>query len=294
MRICSFLPSATEIVYSLGLEESLVGRSHECDFPSSVARKPAVVRPLIEVKGKSPAEVDRAVGEAMREHGTLYVADEALLRGLRPDLVLTQDLCRVCAPSGEDLNSVVRRLPHKPRVISLNPRSVRGILDSILEVGSALKCEGRAREVVSRLEARLEAVRSRVGRAARTPKVFLLEWVEPPFASGHWCPEMVRLAGGREVLGREGRESRRVTWEEVANATPEILIVSPCGYHLDRVLPQAKGLPAGLYGQVFAVDADSYFARPGPRIVDGVELLAHLLHPDLFPWFGRSDAFVRV
>ncbi len=298
MRICSFLPSATEIVAALGLEESLVGRSHECDFPASVRRKPPVIRPLIDVAGKSPGELDRAVRETMHAQGTLYVAEEALLRELRPDLVLTQDLCRVCAPSGDDLNAVVRRLAHKPTVLSLNPKSLRGILDSILEVGRVTARETTARAVVAGLEERLRAVQSKLPRQLRPPGVFLLEWVDPPFASGHWCPEMVRLAGGREVLGREGEESRRVDWDQVAKAGPEIIVVTPCGYHLARSIEQARQvrdrLPAVGAKRVVAVDADSYFARPGPRVVDGVELLAHLFHPELFGWSGPRDAFAKV
>jgi iron complex transport system substrate-binding protein len=303
VRICSFLPSGTEIVCALGLQEELLGRSHECDYPPGVRAKPAVVRALIDVEGRTPEEIDRAVRETMRERGTLYAADEERIRELAPDLVITQDLCRVCAPSGEDLNSIVRRLPSRPRVLSLNPKGVHGIFDNIVEVGDATGRGQQARRLAADLVRRIQAVQAAVETADARPRVFLMEWLEPIFCSGHWCPEMVEMAGGSEILGRAGEESRRVTWDEVVAAAPEVLVLTPCGFHLDRVLAQApilfgrpawSDLPAVRAGRVFAVDADSYFARPGPRVVDGIELLAHILHPDRFGWAGPSDAFRRI
>lgn len=303
MRICSLLPSGTEIVCALGLQDDLLGRSHECDHPPQVRDRPAIVRTLIDTQGKTPEEIDRAVRQTMRERGTLYVADEDRIRAIAPDLVITQDLCRVCAPSGEDLNAIVRRLPSRPRILSLNPRSVKGILDTILEVGAATAREERARSVVAGLQRRIDAVRIATGSIRTRPRVFLMEWIDPVFCSGHWCPEMVEIAGGTEVLGRAGEDSHRVTWEETLAAAPEILVLTPCGYHLDRVLEQAailfdrpgwRNIPAVRGGRVFAVDADSYFARPGPRVVDGIELLAHIIHPDTFDWSGPADALRRI
>lgn len=303
MRICSFLPSGTEIVCALGLQENLYGRSHECDYPPQVRDKPAVVRAIIDTEGKTPDEIDRAVRQTMREKGTLYVADEKRMEAIAPDLVITQDLCKVCAPSGEDLNAVVRKLASRPKILSLNPRSIEGILDSILEVGCATAREGEARALVEDLRQRIEAVRTKTARIGSRPRVFLMEWLDPVFCSGHWCPQMVEIAGGVEVLGRVREDSRRVTWEETVAAAPEILVLTPCGYHLNRVLDQAPilferpgwhDMPAVRAGRVFAVDADSYFARPGPRIVDGIELLAHLIHPDRFDWTGSPDAFRRI
>lgn len=293
------LPSATEIVCLLGLEDRLCGVSHECDHPPSVCTKPRVVRPLIETRGRSQADIDRAVRETMRSRGTLYVADEPKLREIAPDLVLSQDLCRVCAPSGEELGACLNRLPNPPRILSLNPRTVGDVLQSILEVGRAAGVEERARGVVGSLRRRIEVVRTRV-RGLRRPRVVMLEWLDPLFACGHWCPEMVEIAGGQEILGIAGRDSRRVEWTDVVRAAPDVLCLIPCGFHLPRVLefapalrerPGWNDLPAVRSGRVFACDADSYFARPGPRIVDGIELLAHLLHPDRFPWTGPEDAF---
>jgi iron complex transport system substrate-binding protein len=292
MRIASFLPSATEIACALGLQERVVGVSHECDWPPAIRGRPAVVRTLVPTAGRTGAQIDADVARTMRERGTLYVADEPLLADLAPDLILTQDLCRVCAPSEGDTAEIARRLPSRPRVLTLNPKSVGEILASIGEVGRAAGCAGAADALVAALGARIEAVRRRV--PPRGPKALLLEWLDPPFTAGHWVPEMVRLAGGTELLGREGADSRRAGWEEIAAARPEIALLSPCGYHLPKVLeeaPAALAQPALAAARVAAVDADSYFARPGPRVVDGIELLAHLFHPDRAGWSGPADAF---
>lgn len=286
MRIVSFLPSATEIVCALGLEKQLVGVSHECDYPPEVKSKPRVVKTLIETAGRTPADIDRQVSQTMRERGTLYVADEPLLRELAPDLVLTQDLCKVCAPSGDDLNALVRRLPTQPKVLSLNPKSVDDILDNILDVARATGRDGSA--VVERLRRRIDAARPSGIRVA------VLEWLDPTFTAGHWVPEMVERAGGVEVLGRKHDYSRRIEWADVERAAPEIVVLAPCGYHLDKVLEQAPLVLKRITWpcRAYAVDADSYFARPGPRVVDGVELLTHLLHGR--PWTGPADAFKAV
>ena len=291
MRICSFLPSATEIVCALGLEEELVGVSHECDYPPEVRSRPAVVRTLIETEGRTQRQIDEDVRRVMRDRGALYVAEEPLLRELRPNLLLTQDLCRVCAPSGGDTAAVAERLVTRPDVLSLNPQSVEGILDSIDQVGEATGRSEKAAEVVGALRARVEAVRNRVPRTG--PRAIVMEWLDPPFACGHWVPEMVEIAGGTELLGSKGVESRRSSWEEVASARPDILVLSPCGLHLPKVLELTASVleRKELSARVVAVDADSYFARPGPRVVDGIELLAHLFHPNTSPWNGADDAF---
>lgn len=287
MRICSFLPSATEIVCALGLEDDLVGVSLECDWPPSVKSKPRVVKTLIETAGRAPADIDRQVRETMRGRGTLYVADEALLGDLRPDLVLTQDLCKVCTPSGRDLRALVERLPKVPRILSLNPRSVADILQNVLDVGAAVGVD--ARPLHLRLRERALAAR----RVATRTRVVLMEWLDPVFCAGLWVPEMVEIAGGMDLLGRKHAAGVRVDWDDVARAAPDVLVLAPCGYHLDTVLEQAPlVLPRVTWPcRVFAVDADSYFARPGPRIADGIDLLAHLFHG--LPWTGPPDAFVR-
>lgn len=291
MRICSFLPSATEIACALGLEEQLLGVSHECDWPPSIRSRPSVVRTLIATAGRTQAQIDADVARVMRERGTLYVADEGRLAELAPDLILTQDLCRVCAPSEGDTAAVAARLPSRPRVVTLNPRRIGEILDNVREVGRATGRADEAARLVRRLEERIEVVRRRI--PASGPRVVMLEWTDPPFACGHWVPEMVRLAGGTELVGREGTDSRRLTWDEVEAARPDLLVLTPCGYHLERVLAEAPAVLArrGIHARVAAVDADSYFARPGPRVVDGIELLAHLFHPDRFGWPGPADAY---
>lgn len=289
MRIASFLPSATEIACAIGLEEQVVGISHECDHPPSIRSRPAVVDTLIEIRGRTQAQIDADVRRVMAERGTLYVADEARLAELRPDLILTQDLCRVCAPSEGDTAAVAARLPGPPRVLTLNPRSVEGIFENIVDVGAATGRVAEAQRVVEGLRARVEAVRARV--PAARPRVMVMEWLDPVFTCGHWVPEMVRLAGGVEVLGREGEYSRRVTWDDMREARPQILVLSPCGYHLPKVLEDAPSALGRIDARVVAVDADSYFARPGPRVVDGIELLAHLMHPDAFAWNGAAEAF---
>lgn len=291
MRICSFLPSATEIACALGLEEELLGVSHECDWPPSIRSRPSVVTTLVPTAGRTQAQIDADVARLMRERGTLYVADEGRLAELAPDLILTQDLCRVCAPSEGDTAAVAARLPSRPKVMTLNPKRVGEILQNIQEVGAATGHAAEAARLVSRLQDRIDAVVGR--RPAAGPRVVMLEWTDPPFACGHWVPEMVRLAGGAELLGREGVDSRRLMWEEVEAARPQIVVLTPCGYHLERVLAEAPAVLArrGLDARVVAVDADSYFARPGPRVVEGIELLAHLFHPDHFGWTGPADAY---
>lgn len=282
-RIVSFLPAATEIVHALGAGGELVGRSHECDYPSSVATLPVVSRPTLDFDVASPDTIDRAVSERMEAGGTLYAIDEVLLRDLRPDVILTQDLCRVCAPSGNELTRAVNGFEPRPKVLFLTPRNIAEIEDNIAEVGRAI---GRAREaelLVRSNRNRVERVSAAVAGAPRRAVVFL-EWTEPLFCAGHWVPEMISLAGGEDPLGRSGEDSVRMEWEDVEKASAEIVVVSPCGYGLGQAVKLARQLPRIPGGIVYAVDANAYFARPGPRVADGVELLAHLFHPDLVPW----------
>jgi iron complex transport system substrate-binding protein len=281
VRIASFLPSATEIAAALGLANDLVGRSHECDFPPEVRALPPVVRTRIRTEGRTPAEIDAQVRAALRAGESLYEADIPLLERLKPDLLLTQDLCSVCAPSGPMARDVERALGGTTRIVSLNPHSLDDVLFTILQVGEAAGVADRARALAAALRARLDAVRSRTA-GARRRRVAVLEWTDPPFTCGHWVPEQVAVAGGDEVLGRAGQPSRTTTWEEIARARPEVVIVAPCGYHLDRSALLARDVLGrlGFAREVWAVDADSYFARPGPRVVDGAELLADILHGD--------------
>ena len=282
-RIVSFLPAGTEMVHALGAGNELVGRSHECDYPSSVTKLPIVSRPTLDLDGASPDAIDRAVAERMDSGDTLYRIDEVLLRDLRPDVILTQNLCRVCAPSGDELTRAVRKFDLRPEVLFLTPRNIAEIVENILAVGRAIGRTDEAESLVRDHEERLAKVRAAVG-GAPTRRVVFLEWTEPLFCGGHWVPEMISLAGGNDPLGRPGEDSVRMNWDDVAKADPEMIIVSPCGYRLERAVELARDLPRISDAAVYAVDANAYFARPGPRVVEGVELLAHLFHPDLVPW----------
>jgi iron complex transport system substrate-binding protein len=281
------------MVHALGAGRDLVGRSHECDYPSSVATLPVVSRPTLLFDDASPATIDRAVAEQMKNGDTLYKIDEILLRDLRPDVILTQNLCRVCAPSGDELTRAVRKFPLQPKVLFLTPRNIAEIVENIMSVGAAIGRTDEADALVRGHEERLERVRAALANAP-TRRVVFLEWTEPLFCGGHWVPEMISLAGGHDPLGRPGEDSVRMDWDDVANAKPEMIIVSPCGYRLERAVELARGLPQVSDAAVYAVDANAYFARPGPRVVEGVELLAHLFHPDLVPWSHAERPWERI
>jgi len=299
-RIVSFLPSATEMVCALGLVDQLVGVTHECDYPEEVKRKPVVVRSAIPTEKMSPKEIDAAVSDRIRSGASLYLVDEELLQKLAPDLILTQNLCQVCAPSGNEVSQVLKSLSRKPEILWMTPKSLAEIEDNLRELGQATGRTKEAERLIALGRARLQRLAVTTRDLAPRPRVFCMEWIDPVYCSGHWMPEMVELAGGVDLLSHKGEDSVRISWEEVVKWAPEVLIVAPCGFHLDKVLEQApqlfcytgwSSLPAISQGRVYAVDANSYFARPGPRVVDGTELLAHLIHPELFPWKGAKNAF---
>ena len=292
-RIVSFLPAGTEMVHALGAGAELVGRSHECDYPSSVTSLPVVSRPVLDLDDASPATIDVAVAQRMDSGDTLYRIDEVLLRELKPDVILTQNLCRVCAPSGDELTRAVRKFDLRPEVLFLTPRNVAEIVDNVLTVGRAIGRTNEAESLVRAHEQRLAKVRAAVARAPIRRVVFL-EWTEPLFCGGHWVPEMISLAGGNDPLGRPGEDSVRMAWDDVAKAEPEMIIVSPCGYRLERAAELARQMPQMSDATVYAVDASAYFARPGPRVVEGVELLAHLFHPDLVSWSHADRPWERI
>jgi iron complex transport system substrate-binding protein len=292
-RIVSFLPAATEMVHALGAGDELVGRSHECDYPSSVTTLPIVSRPALDLDDVSPAAIDLAVAQRIDSGDTLYKIDEVLLRDLKPDVILTQNLCRVCAPSGDELTRAVRKFELLPEVLFLTPRTIAEIVENILAVGNAIGRTREAESLVRDHEERLAAVRAAVA-GAPTRRVVFLEWTEPLFCGGHWVPEMISLAGGHDPLGRPGEDSVRMDWGEVAKASPELIIVSPCGYRLERAAELARQMPRISDAEVYAVDANAYFARPGPRVVEGVELLAHLFHRDLVPWTHAHRPWERI
>lgn len=283
MRIVSFLPAGSEIAWALGAGGELVGRSHECDYPADVTRLPVVSKPALNLDELSQDEIDAAVAERLRNGASLYEVDERLLRALDADVILTQDLCQVCAPSGNELTRAVRELPRQPELVWLSPQTIAGIEDNIRAVGEATDRPREADALIETIRARIEGVRSAVGEA-QPRRVVFLEWTEPPFCAGHWVPEMVQAAGGEDPLGRPGADSRRVTWDEVTAAQPEIVVVAPCGYGLSQSLELARKLPRIDDARTVAVDANAYYARPGPRVAEGIELLAHLFHPTSYPW----------
>jgi iron complex transport system substrate-binding protein len=292
-RIVSFLPAGTEMVHALGAGSELVGRSHECDYPAKVTSLPIVSRPALDLDGASPEEIDLAVAQQMDSGDTLYSIDEVLLRDLRPDVILTQNLCRVCAPSGDELTRAVRKFSLQPEVLFLTPRTVGEIEDNIVDVGRAIGRQEEAKAIVRSNHERLGRVRTAVSNAPRRRVVFL-EWTDPLFCGGHWVPEMISLAGGEDPLGRPGEDSIRMDWDDVVKARPELIIVSPCGYRLERSVELARQMRRVPGAEVYAVDANTYFARPGPRVVEGVELLAHLFHPDLVSWAHTDQPWERI
>jgi iron complex transport system substrate-binding protein len=293
MRIVSFLPAGTEMVHALGAGNELVGRSHECDYPVSVMSLPVVSRPALDLDGASPEEIDFAVARRLDTGDTLYAIDEVLLRDLRPDVILTQNLCRVCAPSGDELTRAVRKFSLPPEVLFLTPRSVAEIEENILGVGRAIERVPEAEALIRSNQERLSRVRAAVAGATLRRVVFM-EWTDPFFCAGHWVPEMISFAGGEDPLGRRGEDSVRMDWDDLANARPEIIIASPCGYRLDQSVELARQMRRVPGATLYAVDANAYFARPGPRVVEGVELLAHLFHPDLVPWSHSDRPWERI
>jgi iron complex transport system substrate-binding protein len=281
------------MVHALGAGNELVGRSHECDYPSSVTKLPVVSRPTLDLDGALPGAIDLAVAERMESGDTLYRIDEVLLRDLRPDVILTQNLCRVCAPSGDELTRAVRKFDLRPEVLFLTPRNIAEIVENVKTVGKAIGRSSEAESLVRDHEKRLAEVRAAVA-GAPVRRVVFLEWTEPLFCGGHWVPEMISLAGGSDPLGRPGEDSVPIDWDDVARAKPEMIIVSPCGYRLERAVELARQMPRIPDTAVYAVDANAYFARPGPRVVEGVELLAHLFHPELVPWSHSGRPWQRI
>jgi iron complex transport system substrate-binding protein len=300
-RIVSFLPSATEMLYALGLGDRLMGVTHECDYPSEAKSKPVVVRSLLP-DGLTQREIDAAVSERLKQGLSLYQADEELLRRIGPDLIVTQDLCSVCAPSGNEIATLFRVLPEKPEVLWLTPKCLNDIFRNLRDLAQATGRLAQAERLIAGYRRRLDEIATAT-RDAEMARVFCMEWLDPVYCSGHWVPEMVRYAGGFDALSREGSDSVRIAWDEVANYAPEVVIVMPCGLDLEKsitageaLLPDLPGwrdLPAVHAGRVFAVDANAYFARPGPRVIEGTELLAHLIQPERVAWLGPR-AYQRV
>jgi iron complex transport system substrate-binding protein len=303
LRLISFLPAATEMVFALGLGDRLLGVSEECDFPAVAKTKPVVVKPVLRLEKMSLCEIDAVVAERIGSGQSLYQVDERLLEQLAPTHILTQAVCQVCAPSGNEITHALAALSVKPKILRFTPHSIAEIFGDLRELGAATGRLAQAEELNAAAHARLQNVIELTRKTPRRPRVFFLEWIDPPYCCGHWVPEMVELAGGEDALGRKGADSVRISWADIAAFSPEILIVSPCGFGVEAAVQQAKqllqqpgwnDLPAVLNDRVFAVNANAYFARPGPRVVDGVELLAHLIHPELCDWRGSRNAFRQI
>jgi iron complex transport system substrate-binding protein len=304
VRIVSLLPSATEIAFALGLGDQLEGVTYECDHPAEARAKPVVsTTALPQARPLSAGEIDDLVTSFMDRGEPLYALDKELIQKIQPDLILCQDLCRVCAvPSGQ-VEDALDELGCRADVLSLDPNTIEEILQNIAQVGRATSTEATAQQLVERLASRIDRVRQ-TGVGLPSIRIFCLEWSDPPFAAGHWIPGMVELAGGTHLLTGSDPPlpSRKVTWREVADAAPEVIVFMPCGYYLEEAETEAEKLfdlpdfaetPAARLGNVFAVDASSYFSRPGPRIVEGLEILAWAIHPEAFPE-PSGDVIARI
>lgn len=303
MRICSFLPSATEIVYALGLDDQLYGVTQSCDYPSEARSKPVVVRSILDGQELSSEEIDRIVREHAHRGQSVYQIDMDALRTAAPDLILTQELCDVCAVGYQDVLTLVKGLPKTPQVLSLSPNTLEDVLHDMLTVGEATGASDRAAAAVASLRQRIENVRQQATLATTRPRAFCLEWMDPLFISGHWISEMIDIVGGTDGLGDQNTPSTRITWERVREYQPEVIVLLPCGFDVPRTLHELDSLkalagwaelPAVRGSRVYAVNGGAYFSRSGPRLVDGLEILAQIVQPELFPWRVTEDVAVRV
>jgi iron complex transport system substrate-binding protein len=300
MRIASLLPSATEIAFALGLEDQVIAVSHECDYPPQASKRPVLTKSAIHHKIHASHEIDE---EVAKRGGDIYEIDEKLLESLKPDLILTQELCSVCAVSYTKVKDAARVLDADTKIVSLEPSNLEDIIDNIRLVGRIAGRLSQAEKLASLLSQRIEQVKEKTQAVERRPRVAFIEWLQPPWIGGHWIPQMVDYAGGIDSLGTRGKPSRKVEWDEIVEYQPEIIILSPCGYDIKQVLAEVHALsaysgwdkvPAFHSSNIYAVNASAYFSRPGPRIVDGLELLAHVIQPELFRGNPLSDSVRRV
>ena len=298
MRICSLLPGATEIAYLLGLGDQIVGVTHECDYPPDAKQKPIVVHSVIDPNLMSSEEIDRKVGELLQAGKGLYSIDERRFLEAAPDVILTQGLCEVCALDYNEVAKAAQSLPRAPLIVSLNPHSLGDILDDIARVGAATRRESAAKEIVEALRRRIDSVGVREPRYR--PRAVCLEWFDPLYVAGHWVPEIVALAGGIDVLGRQGEASFKIEWRQVVEARPDVILLMPCGFDTRRTVREAtplrslegwENLSAVRTGHVYALNGNAYFSRPGPRLVNGLEILARILHAEDANWtLSPADA----
>jgi len=291
MKIVSLLPSATELVFALGLGDQLEGVTFECDYPAEAATKPVVSTSALTTGQLTAGQIDTAVRESIAVQRPLYTLDEQLITQIQPDVILTQDLCKVCAVPAGHVQDALDKLGCSADVVSMDPGRLDDVLASFVTAGRVLGKEGEATELVAGLRARIDAVQETV-KHLPTIRVLALEWSDPPWIGGHWIPQMVELSGGTNLLNEKGRRSRTVTWKQITDETPEVIVFMPCGYYLEEAEDEAKALlnqpefaatPAAIEGAVFAVDATSHFSRPGPRLIGGLETLAWAIHPEAFP-----------
>lgn len=299
MRVCSLLPSATEIAFALGLGDSVVAVTHECDYPPEAKKKRVVVKSVIDAQSNSSHQINEAISERLRAGKSIYTIDLPAFKAADPELILTQELCDVCAVDYNEVLEASRLLSQRPKIISLNPSLLSDVLREIEYVGHATGREKEAAALVRHLKERVDQVENQASRSDLRPRVACLEWLDPIYNAGHWVPEMVELAGGQEGLAQKGRPSRQINWDEVLDFAPEVMVLMPCGFDVKRAsedarllcaLPGWKELPAVKQGKVFAVNGHAYFSRSGPRLVDGLEILGQLIHPEIFPWQASPEA----
>jgi iron complex transport system substrate-binding protein len=288
MRICSLIPGATEVIAALDLADQLVGISHECDFPVSVRQVPVMIEPLVGKDGGSGGEIDRQVKELVASGQRLYRLNEDAFSRARPDLILTQDLCHVCSVTPDQLTRVIESLQHRPNVLTLSPTTLGDMIHDIERIAQAADVLTRGGALTQKLRRRVDHVRATTSKTSARPRVVCLEWLDPLYVAGHWVPEMVALAGGLDVLGSQDAPSHETTWQAVEAARPDVILIMPCGYSVERTVNELKRVGQSgdawrraceQWPDLYVVDAASYFSRPGPRLVDGVELLASILHP---------------
>jgi iron complex transport system substrate-binding protein len=303
VRICSLVPAATEVLYALGLGDRVVGVTHECDWPPEASQRPVVTASLIQTGDLESGEIDSAVAQTARDGHPLYAIEEEPWAEIEADVVVMQELCDVCAVSTDQVNGAVSARSLEVEVLDYSPSTLDGIAEQIIALGAKLDAVGEAEELASGMRNRLDRVSSALNAVETSPRVFVTEWLEPPYSAGHWVPDMVAAARGTDVAGMSGWPSHRMRWADVVELEPDVVVLAPCGFDLDRTLAEVVplelsahllGTPARQESAVFAVDANATFSRPGPRVIDGVEVLAHLLHPGEFPDPGVAWSRIRL
>ncbi len=299
IRICSLLPSTTEIVCTLGLKENLVGITHGCDYPRDISEIQVVTKSLIDHSGSSSLEINRHISEALHSGSGIYAIDNESLEFTNPDLILTQEICEVCAVSYSQVEESVRTLSGNQTVLSFEPSNIEGILDSIVQIGKQTNTEPNAETLVSEAYGRIDTVKSKCANSPRKPRVLGLEWLEPPFIGDHWVPEMIQIAGGTPALGDQEAPSMEITWGQALASSPEIIVLMVCRFDLKRTLEEFSLLGESAFwkkydGDIYAVDGSACFSRPGPRTIDGIEILSEIIHSNIFQRKTEPNAWMKV